>query len=176
MKLPRQREPHLVGYELVTGQPGPVQGVFAFFYPLFRRVSAIVKADYPYGWIAEVGHDVAHPGEQLSLMPLHLGHHSSGNIPALGLTDEVMIGDDGPLGRPLGGPCQQVRYFPLKYLVGWKPDAIADIFRFQVLVKLRLGKGGVPPKQQPQPTLQVTLDDRIDESLPTISAMNIPGS
>ena len=53
--------------------------------------------------------DEAHSGEQLSLVPLHLGHHSSGYSPALGPVSEVMVGDDRPPGRPLSGPYQQVR-------------------------------------------------------------------
>ena len=90
-------QPDLIGHELVTRQPGPVQGVFAFLYPLLRRASAIVKADYPLGRIVQVGDDEAHSGKQLSLVPLYLGHHSSGYISALGLVDEVVIGDDGCL-------------------------------------------------------------------------------
>ena len=31
--------PDLIGHELVAGQPRPVQGVLAFFYPLLRRAS-----------------------------------------------------------------------------------------------------------------------------------------
>src|SRR5918999_2710656 len=47
-------------------------------------------------------------------MPLHLGYHSPGNTPTLGLVSEVMVGDDRSPGRPLGRPYQQVRYFSLK--------------------------------------------------------------
>src|ERR671915_1437125 len=134
-----QREPYLVGNELVTGQPGPVQGVLAFFYPLLCSAPAIVEADYPYGWIAQVGDDEADSGKQFSLMPLHLGYHPSGNIPTLGLVGEVVIRDDGLSGRPLSRRYQQVRYFPLQHLVGPKPDSVADASPFQVLVYLRLG-------------------------------------
>ena len=64
-KLPRSVKPVRTvraspGWPLSTcgsEKPGPVQGVFAFFYPLLRRGTAIVKADYPFGWIAQVGHD-----------------------------------------------------------------------------------------------------------------------
>ena len=34
-------------------------------------------------------------GKQFSLVPLHLGHHPSGYIPALGLVSEIVIRDDG---------------------------------------------------------------------------------
>ena len=81
------------------------------------RCSAIVEADSPLRWITEVGDDEAHSGKQLSLVPLYRGHHSSGYIPALGLVDEVVIGDDGLRGRPLSRPYQQVRDFSLKYRV-----------------------------------------------------------
>ena len=66
--------------------------------------SAIVKADYPDVWIAQIGDDEAHSGKQFSLVPLHLRDHSPSNVPALGLVDEVMIGDDGLRGKPLRRP------------------------------------------------------------------------
>ena len=108
-----QPQPDLIGHELVAGQPRPVQGVLSLFYPLLRRASAVVEADYPYSWITEVGNYEAHSGKQFSLVPLHLGHHPSGYIPALGLVSEIVIRDDGLWGRPLSRPCQQVRYLPL---------------------------------------------------------------
>ena len=70
-----QLQPDLIGHELVAGQPRPVQGVLAFFYPLLRGASAIVKADYPDVWIAQIGDDEAHSGKQFSLVPLHLRDH-----------------------------------------------------------------------------------------------------
>ena len=42
-----QPQPDLIGHELVAGQPGPVQGVLAFFDPWLRRAPAIVETDYP---------------------------------------------------------------------------------------------------------------------------------
>jgi hypothetical protein len=66
----------------------------------------------------------------------------------LGLVGEVMIGDCGTLGRPLGRPCQQVRYLPLQHRVGAQPDGVADAPRFKLHVDLRIGKGGVGAKQQ----------------------------
>ena len=59
------------------------------------RASVIVKADYPFVRIVQVGDDEAHSGEQLSIVPLHLRDHSSRNIPILGLVDKVVIGDEG---------------------------------------------------------------------------------
>ena len=59
---------------------------------------------YPDVWMAQIGDDEAHSGKQFSLVPLHLRDHSPSNVPALGLVDEVMIGDDGLRGKPLRRP------------------------------------------------------------------------
>ena len=58
-----QCEPDLVGYELVAGQPGPVQGLFTFLDPLLRRAATVVEMHYPFGWVPQVGDDEAHPGK-----------------------------------------------------------------------------------------------------------------
>ena len=42
-------EPYLIVHEVVTGEPRPVQGVFAFFDPLFRRSPTGVELD-DVGW------------------------------------------------------------------------------------------------------------------------------
>ena len=54
-------------------------------------------------------------------------------------------------------------YFPLQHLVGWQPDSVADLSGLQILVYLRLGKGGVGSKQQPDCCYQVTLHHRIKD-------------
>ena len=127
----------------MTRQPRPVQCVFAFFYPLLCCAAAIIEADYALRRITQVGDYESYSGEQFSLVPLYLGYHPPRNIPTLSLVGEVMIGDDGLSGRPLGRPYQQVRYFPLKNVIRWKPYGITDASCLHVLVKLRLGKGGV---------------------------------
>lgn len=40
-----QEEPHLIGREAVTGQPGPVGGFFPFLDPLLCRPTLIVEVD-----------------------------------------------------------------------------------------------------------------------------------
>ncbi len=114
----------------------PIESVFAFFYPLLRRGAAIIEVDYSFHRIAEVGDDEANPRKQFAPMPLHFCHHSSRNIPTLGLVTKVLIGDDGLLRGPLGRPYQQVRYFTLKHFVRWKPYGVTDAPCLQVLVKL----------------------------------------
>ena len=66
-----------------------------------------------------------------------------------------------------------MRYFPLKNVIRWTPYGITDASCLHVLVKLRLGKGGVGSKQKPHRQLQVALHDRLDESLPPIGAMYV---
>ena len=157
-------------------EPSPIEGVFPLFNPLLCCASAIVEADYSLRWIAQVGYDEAYSWEQFSLMPLHLGHYSSRNIPTLGLINEVVIRDDGLLRGPLGRPYQQVSYFLLKHFVRRKPYGVADMPCLQVLVNLRLGKSSVCSKQQPHRQLQVALDDGIDELLPAIGAVDVAWS
>jgi hypothetical protein len=40
-----QEQPHLIGPEAVTGEPGPVRGLLAFLDPLLRRSTLVVEAD-----------------------------------------------------------------------------------------------------------------------------------
>ena len=94
----------------------------------------------------------------------------------MGLVSEVVIGDDGLLRGPLGRPYQQVRYFPLKHFVCWKSYGVTYSSCLQVLVKLRLCEGGVCSKQEPHLHIQVTLDNRLDELLPPIGAMDVAWS
>ena len=60
-----------------------------------------------------------------------------------------------------------------QYLVGGKPDSIADLPQLQVVVHLRLGKGSISPEQQPYPSLSVSLHDRRQDLPPALSAMDI---
>jgi len=50
-----QRESYLVGNELVTREPRPVQRVFALFDPLLCRAAVIIEADYALRRITQVG-------------------------------------------------------------------------------------------------------------------------
>ena len=105
-----------------------------------------------------------------------LGYYSPGNTPALGLVSEVMVGDDRPPGIPLGRSYQQVRDFSLKHRVSWKPDGVPDLFQFQVLLHLGLGKSGITPEQHPPSPLLVSFQHRLKEFLPALDAMDVAGS
>ncbi len=108
--------------------------VRAFLDPLLRRATAIVEADYAFGWIAQVGHDETNPGEQLPLVPLHFSHYSPGQVPTLGLIGKVVVGDDRLPGWPFIRTLQQRLDVLLNHLIGGKPDGVPDLFLFQILV------------------------------------------
>ena len=87
--------------------------LFEVFSQRYERGSVLVTTNLPFDeWtdvfgserLAQIGDDEAHSGKQFSLVPLHLRDHSPSNVPALGLVDEVMIGDDGLRGKPLRRP------------------------------------------------------------------------
>ncbi len=117
-------------------QVGAVQGVLALLDPLLRRATAIVKADYAFWRVAQVGHDETNPGEQLATMPLYLGHHSPGQVPTLSLVGKVVVGDDRLVRRPLIGRRQQVLDLLLQYIIGGKSDDVPNLSLFQVSVQL----------------------------------------
>ena len=70
-------EPHLVVAELAAGQPRPLDGVFAFLNPLFRRGPVIVEGDDPFGRTAQVSDDEADCRVKLVWMPFDLGDHAA---------------------------------------------------------------------------------------------------
>ena len=86
MKLPvvrqhEQRETDLVGYEPRAREPGPGKGMLALLDVLFACTPPVVKMDHILGSPAHVSDDETYSGEQLTLMPLHLGCYPSGLLP-----------------------------------------------------------------------------------------------
>ena len=71
----------LVVTEPLAGQPGPGDGVLAFFDMLFGRAALIVEADDPFRLHWQVGDDKTHAREQLAGVPLDLGNHLTGFAP-----------------------------------------------------------------------------------------------
>ena len=67
-------------------------------------------------------------------------------------------------------------YLSLQYFVGWQPDDVADLSGLQIVVKFRLGEGGIRSEQQPHHCFQIALYDRLDEFLLTCSAVDVAGS
>ena len=86
-----QRQTHPVGHEPMARQPSPVQGVLALFDPLLGCPSSIVETHHSFGASRHVRDDEAHPREQLSPMPLHLGHHPPCMVPTLSTIPKVVV-------------------------------------------------------------------------------------
>lgn len=51
---------------------------------------------------------------------------------------------------------------------------VANVPRLQILVHLRLGKGGVAPKEQVHPFALVTFDYRLKDFLTAVDAVDVP--
>ncbi len=71
----------LVVTEPLAGQPGPGDGVLAFFDMLFGCAALIVEAKQLFRCKGKIGDDVASFGKQLAGVPLDLGNHLTGFAP-----------------------------------------------------------------------------------------------
>ena len=95
---------------------------------LLRRAAPVVKAHHLHRGTAQVRHYDAEVGQQLAQVPLDLGHHPAGTIPALGLVVEAVEVPPDRLRRPTDGTVQQVADAPLQNLVGRQTDRIEEAF------------------------------------------------
>ena len=134
------------GHEPMAGQPSPVQGVLALFDPLLGSAPPIVEMHYPFRASRHVRDDEAHPREQLTLVPFHLGHHSPSTVPAPGLIPKVVVSDHWTLRRPAHRPPEQRGDPPLQHLVAGEPYSVKDLLLLEVLIDIRFGEGGIGPK------------------------------
>jgi hypothetical protein len=73
-RLAVKPQPSAAGEEPAR-QPGPGNGVIAFFDPLLRGAALVVKRLNPLGWPRHVGHDEPDARMQFVKVPLHLGHN-----------------------------------------------------------------------------------------------------
>ena len=64
-------------------------------------------------------------------------------------------------------------YFLMEELVGRHPDGIQKAVSLQVFIDLWFGEGRIATKVFPILFVLVSLDDRVQNFLPTISAVNI---
>ena len=74
-------EPDCIVTEAFTGQPCPVDRVFAFLDVLFGCAALIVEADDPVRFHRQVGDDKAHAGKQIAGVPLDLCDDATGFAP-----------------------------------------------------------------------------------------------
>ena len=64
-------------------------------------------------------------------------------------------------------------YFLMEELVGRHPDGIQEAVSLQVFINLWFGEGRIATEVVPILFVLVSLDDRVQNFLPTISAVNI---
>ena len=90
-----QLQAGLVVLERAAGELGPADGVLACFDPLLRRAATVVELDHVLGPPKEIGDDEPDPREQLTPVPLNLGHHAARALPGFCLVLEAI-----PTARP----------------------------------------------------------------------------
>ena len=156
-------EPYLIVHEVVTGQPRSVQGVFAFFDPLFSRSPTVVELD-DVGWRPrEVGHDETETREQFAGLPFDLGNDPSRLLLALSL-----IGDAGVLAERLRHRTRrrrkrQVLDLSAKHLISGKPDRILVGIFFKELVDPPLGKGSIASEERSDCLVSIASHHRLQD-------------
>ena len=166
-------EPHRVVPEGMAGKPRPTDGGLALLDPLLGGAAAIVELDHPPVGPGQVGDDEADPRPEFTLMPLDLGHHTTGSRPALGLVVEAGEPDDRLLRRAADRPGQQVLNPPLQHLVGRQADRVANAFGLQQLVDLGLGERRVGAEVEGDAPIAVAGDDRLQHQAPVFGAVGI---
>ena len=86
-------QPRLVVYEIMAREARPLYRMLAFLDPLLRRSPLVIESDNAFGRTSEVRNDEANPGKQFAFVPLNLGDHPPGAVPALSLVGKVGIPD-----------------------------------------------------------------------------------
>jgi hypothetical protein len=110
-------------------------------------------------------------------VPLNLGHYPPKPAPILGLVVKVNDLDlNATLGRSAHRATEVRRYQLIQVLIGWQPDELCEALFLAILVDLRFGKGGVPPKpDKPEPG-PVALHHGLDELQGAIGGMDVTRS
>ncbi len=127
----------------------------------------------PFGWIGAVRHDEADSREQLSGVPLDLGHHSTRTIPRARPVGEIVVCHHGLARLQHLRSCLIGLNLSPQHGVGWQPDGVEEVVLFQVLVDLRAGKAGVAPELFAQPRLGVPFYNRVQQIPPAIRAGDV---
>jgi hypothetical protein len=103
-------------------------------------------------------------------------HHPPGYRPTRRLIAKTFEPKHGLVARPSHWPGQQLRNLPLQMVVGGKADRILHFARFQHLVELRLGKGGVATEGHVSALRLLLVDLRQQEFLPAARAVDVAGT
>ena len=102
-----QRQTHPVGHEPMARQPSPVQRLLPLLDPLLGCPSTIVEPYHSFGASRHVRDDEAHPREQPSPIPRHLGHHPPSAVTTPGTIPKVVV--LGSLDSPAASPQEITR-------------------------------------------------------------------
>ena len=169
-----QLKADLIIHEVVAGQPRRVQGVLALFDPLLCRAAVVVKRHHVLRPPAEVGHDEPYAGEQLAVVPFHLGHHSAAGVPTGGLIRKTVVADKRPHRRPAHWPGQQVVDVPVQHVVGGETDGIGIAFVFEERVQTGLGKCRIAAKEPLDILVTVSGDHQLQHRPPLVGTVDVP--
>ena len=114
-------------------------------------------------------------GNKLSRVELHLGHHSPRRLPARRLIMEALVPNHRLVTRSSHRARQQFGDVPFQDAVGGNADGIFRATPFQRLVNLRLGEGGLGPKDHLFAQLLLPLDLRQQQFFPIVGAVDVTG-
>ncbi len=103
-------------------------------------------------------------------MPLDLGHHATWLGPSIGSVAEAGVKDPDMVPRSPNGACQYMRDVLLAHPVGRDTDGVGIAFRFEELVYLRLGKGGIGPEVAAKLSLAIARNGRFQHHPPIRAA------
>jgi len=137
----------LVGVELVATGLVPTKSVLAFLDPVLDVGPAVVRFHDFLGRQSGVGHDEAHPGEQLAKMPLDLADYPAIFAPATSAIWEIEDAHLHPGPWPATSRSAKVisdHFF--QNLVLGQTNEVGHSFALAVIVNLGLGESGVAPK------------------------------
>src|SRR3984893_15296619 len=109
-------------------------------------------------------------------MPFYLGDHPARSRPASYLVGEACVGPAHVIRRAANGAFEQICDPFLQDAVGGQTDRIFDPLRLQILVNLGICEAGVGAKIKARDLALITRNDRLQHALPTIGAMNVPGT
>ena len=169
-------EANLVVAELAARQPRPFDGLLAFLDELLRRATVIVKRHNPVGLAAQVGDDEADAGAQLAGMPFDLGNDAAFLVPRSGLIAEAGVITPHMVRWTANGAGQQMSNALLKNGVRLEADGVEEALGFQKLVDVRRSECRVATKIKPNLPFLVAVHHRLQNSTPTIGAVNITGT
>src|SRR5713226_2366176 len=154
-------------------EPRHLHRLLAFFDPLLRDPSLVIKPHHVAAGCFQVGYDESDPREQLARMMLDLRHHPPGRLPTRRLVEKPLVFDQGLLAGSSYRAWQQFGNTSFQIVVGRYPNDIVHAALFQCLINLRLRKGHVGSERNFLSRRLLPLDLGQQEIFPTLSAVHI---